>query len=570
MAGRGEGDPGGVARGASLGLENLSRVQLDELLREVLDRVGEVMAGRERLRLLLDEVVSIGSGLDLRETLERIVRAACDLSGARYGALGVIGPDRELTDFITHGIDPETHARIGALPRGRGVLGRLIDEPWPIRLPDITRDERSYGFPPHHPPMHTFLGVPVRVRDTVFGNLYLTEKSGGALFTEDDERLVVALSVAAGIAIDNAQLYETAGRRQRWLEASAEIGAMLLGDNDDPAAALHLVADRARELSGGEVALVLLADEDVTRLTVEVVAGTGVGDILGATLPIRGSRFAGLTAGEISIVDDLADAADWPVPVETGPCLLVSLPGRSQLFGALVVAYDRAAMSDPDVSLVEMFAGQAALALERARSEQQRQLLAILSDRERIARDLHDLVVQRLFAAGTQLLTADRITVKPEVHRRIGAVIDDLDNTIRDVRATIFQLRGGDTDDLRGEVRRLAADARHGLGFDPRLSIDGPLDTLVVGEARAALLAVLREALSNATRHSAATDLSVDIRAAPDAVTLRVTDNGRGIGGAVRSGGLRNMADRATELGGACEITDNQPHGTVITWRVPL
>ena len=257
----------------SLGLSPLSRVRLDELLQEMLDRVGEVVASRERLRALLDAVVGIGSDLDLRSTLQRIVEAACALVGARYGALGVIGPDRRLlSDFITHGIDAATHAAIGDLPHGRGVLGLLITDPHPVRMPDITRHPRSYGFPPNHPPMHSFLGVPVRIRDQVFGNLYLAEKQGADEFSDDDEEIVVALAAAAGVAIDNARLFELAQRRERWLSAAAEITSVLLG-TVRRTEALRLIARRAREVADAELVLVLLYDEENTRYTIEVADG---------------------------------------------------------------------------------------------------------------------------------------------------------------------------------------------------------------------------------------------------------------------------------------------------------
>src|ERR687890_926687 len=257
----------------SLGLSPLSRVRLDELLQEMLDRVGEVVTSRERLRALLDAVVGIGSDLDLRSTLQRIVEAACALAGARYGALGVIGPDRRLlSDFITHGIDPATHAAIGDLPRGRGVLGLLITDPQPVRMPDITRHRRSFGFPPHHPPMHSFLGVPVRTRDQVFGNLYLAEKQGADEFSDDDEEIVVALAAAAGVAIDNARLFALARRRERWLAAAAEITSVLLG-TVRRAEALRLIARRAREVADADLVLVMLRDEDRHRYTIEVAEG---------------------------------------------------------------------------------------------------------------------------------------------------------------------------------------------------------------------------------------------------------------------------------------------------------
>src|SRR4051812_11115125 len=273
----------------SLGLSPLSRVRLDELLQEMLDRVGDVVASRERLRALLDAVVGIGSDLDLRSTLQRIVEAACALAGARYGALGVISPDRTLSDFITHGIDAETHAAIGDLPHGRGVLGLLITDPRPVRMPDITEHPQSYGFPPNHPPMHSFLGVPVRTRDQIFGNLYLAEKQGAAEFSDDDEEIVVALAAAAGVAIDNARLFEVAQQRERWLAATAEITGVLLG-TVRRTEALRLIARRARELTEADLVLVLLYDRDADTYTVEVVDSSEQSEqylskLLGAVLP---------------------------------------------------------------------------------------------------------------------------------------------------------------------------------------------------------------------------------------------------------------------------------------------
>ena len=271
-------DPSEPVREApALGLTPVSRVRLDELLHELLDRVGDVLTSRERLRSLLDAVVGISTDLELHSTLQRIVEAACQLVGARYGALGIIGDERRLVDFITHGIDADVHAAIGDLPMGRGVLGLLIDEPRPVRMPDITRHPKSFGFPANHPPMHSFLGVPVRIRDTVYGNLYLAEKQGAAEFSEDDEQIVVALAAAAGAAIDNARLYEVAQRRHRWLSAAAEITSVLLS-RVQGATALQLIARRARELAGSDSALVLLHDEESGRLTVEV-ADSAVHDL---------------------------------------------------------------------------------------------------------------------------------------------------------------------------------------------------------------------------------------------------------------------------------------------------
>lgn len=394
----------------SLGLSPLSRVHLDELLQEMRNRVGDIVTSRERLRALLDAVVGIGTDLDLNSTLQRIVESACALADARYGALGVLAPDgTSLSDFVTHGVDPAAHARIGDLPHGRGVLGLLITEPKPVRLPDITEHPRSFGFPPHHPPMHSFLGVPVRTRDQIFGNLYLAEKRSAEQFTEDDEELVVALAAAAGAAIDNARLYELAQRRQRWLSAAAEITNVLLG-TVRRTEALRLIARRAREVADAELVLVLLFEPDSDRYRIEVVEGGDAG-LTGQVLPSFDDSYR--------LVENLPDAAEWPGPLPAGPALVAPLKSSPQ--GVLIVS---GPASPDDAALLSTFAGQAALALERARAQEERELLAVLEDRERIARDLHDVVIQRLFATGMQLQGAMAPGIRPEVVQRINSAVD--------------------------------------------------------------------------------------------------------------------------------------------------
>lgn len=558
----------------SLGLTPLSRVRLDELLQEMLDRVGEVVTSRERLRALLDAVVGIGTDLDLHSTLNRIVEAACGLVGARYAALGVIGPDRLLVDFVTHGVDAATHAAIGDLPHGRGVLGLLIADPRPVRMPDITRHPRSYGFPPNHPPMHSFLGVPVRIRDQVFGNLYLAEKQGGAEFTEDDEEIVVALAAAAGVAIENARLYELASRRERWLAATAEITGVLLGPvrRTD---ALALVARRAREVAEAELVLVLLTDEEAGQFTVEVVDAPGgpPDGLVGAVLPAAETSFSGsMAAGEHIMVESLLRAAPWPVPVTAGPAVVTPLAVADTPHGVLVVAHASGVSgpADDDVPLLAGFAGQAALAMERARAQEERELLVVLEDRERIARDLHDVVIQRLFATGLQLQSAVGLTSRPEIGKRINTAVDDLDSTIRDIRQAIFELRTPMSAALRIEVREAVDLAADGLGFLPRLEISGPVDSAVPEAVRPDLLAVLREALSNVVRHAGARHVSVDVRVDDGSVALTVVDDGAGVApGAARSG-LVNMRERAVHHDGEFAVEPAEPRGTVVRWRVPL
>ncbi|MFI7602408.1 GAF domain-containing protein [Actinoplanes sp. NPDC049681] len=558
----------------SLGLSPLSRVRLDELLQEMLDRVGDVMASRERLRSLLDAVVGIGSDLDLRSTLQRIVEAACALVGARYGALGVIGADRtDLVDFITHGMDPAVHARIGDLPRGRGVLGLLITDPRPVRLPDIRKHPDSYGFPPHHPPMHSFLGVPVRTRGQIFGNLYLSEKQGAAEFGDDDEEIVVALAAAAGVAIDNARLYALARRRERWLAASAEITGVLLGQVHRTEA-LRLIARRAREVAGAELVLVMLYDEDEAHYTIEVADGADPScvDLVGKIIPVDDAAAAEFGREKYRTLENLRTVTDWPAAVPDGPAMAVPLAGPDTLHGVLIVTQPAGQPpTDEDAVQLSTFAGQAALALERARAQEERQQLVLLEDRERIARDLHDVVIQRLFATGMHLQGAVHQAVKPEVATRISTAVDELDATIRDIRRSIFELRAPTGPSLRTDLHDALEAATHGLGFRPILETSGPIDSAIPDDIQPQLMAVLREALSNIARHARASTARISLRATGDEAVLSVEDDGVGFDPARARSGLVNMAERAHDLGGGFQVqARSDGSGTVLTWRVPI
>ena len=559
--------------GPSLGLGPLSRVRLDELLQEMLDRVGEVMTSRERLRALLDAVVGISTDLELRSTLHRIVQAACALAGARYGALGVIGPDQELSDFITHGIDPATHAAIGDLPHGRGVLGLLITDPHPVRLPDITEHPRSFGFPANHPPMHSFLGVPVRTRDQIFGNLYLAEKQGADEFSDDDEEIVIALAAAAGVAIDNARLFAVAQRRERWLAATAEITSVLLG-TVRRTEALRLIARRAREVSGAGLVLVLLYDDENSRYTIEVADGTAPGSaqLVGKLLPATSEEARAFAQERYRLVDDLRAVADWPGPVPEGPALAAPLLGSDTLHGVLIVAQDhgRAEHDQEEAALLASFAGQAALALERARAQDEREQLVVLEDRERIARDLHDVVIQRLFATGMQLQATMPHALGPEAAKRVNAAVDDLDATIRDIRRSIFELRAPVGASLRSELGEAIAAAAGPLGFRPVLDVSGPVDSAVPDDIAPQILAVVREALSNAARHAGASTVRVSVRAAEGRLTVCVEDDGVGFDPGRARGGVVNLGERAHDLGGTFEVGPGPDGGTVLIWQVPL
>jgi two-component system, NarL family, sensor histidine kinase DevS len=556
-----------------LGLPELSRVQLDALLQELLDRVGEVMTSRDRLRALLDAVVSIAADLDLRPTLERIVESACQLAGARYGALGVLGDDRTLVEFINHGLSPAEHAAIGHLPTGRGVLGLLIDDPRPVRMPDITQHPKSYGFPDKHPAMHSFLGVPVRIRERVYGNLYLAEKQGGAEFTDDDEQIVVALAAAAGVAIDNARLYSIGQRRQRWLAAASEITELLVGQVQRTTA-LRLIARRAREAAEAELVLVLLHDDNAGDLTVEAAefADGAESALVGAMFAVDETQFAdALRSRKQQAVPSVAAAAPWVVPLPDAPAIVVPLATSDALHGLLVVvSAGQGRDREEDLAMLGTFAGQAALAFERALAQEEREMYVILEDRERIARDLHDVVIQRLFATGMQLQTAARIAAKREVADRVNAAVDDLDATIRDIRSAIFELRTPISAQLRTEIREIVAVATEQLGFRPAVELIGPLDSAIPGELRADVLAVVREALSNVVRHAAAGVVRVVVAAEAGTVRVMVADDGVGLPADGRRSGLANLGARADRLDGTFEARPNDPRGTVVEWCVPL
>jgi two-component system, NarL family, sensor histidine kinase DevS len=531
-----------------------------------------VTGDRERLSPLLQAVVGIGSDLDLHSTLSRIVVSACQVADARYGALGVIGPDRRLVEFITDGLTVAQHDDIGDLPTGHGVLGLLTDEPRPLRLDDIAAHPRSFGFPPGHPVMRSFLGVPVRIRNQVYGNLYLAEKRDADRFSDDDEEIVVALAVAAGIAIDNARLYAAAGRRQRWLEATAEITNTLVG-RVDRIDVLRLVAEHARNVSDAALVVILLYEETTGELHVEVTmpAAPSLDQV---AIPLAGTPFEKvIAAGGHILVDNLDAAAIWPSVVPQGPALLAPLAMTGTVQGVLVVGLPAGSIGfdgETDTSMITTFAAQAALALERARAQEERELLVVLADRERIARDLHDVVIQRLFATGLGLQGLTRRTGRDDVRERLDQAIDELDSTIRDIRTAIFELHNPGAASVRAALTATVDEAAQTLGFRPRLTISGPIDLTVADSLRSDLLAVLSEALSNVVKHARATAVAIDVRVDSGRLVLRLADDGTGIGDADVGNGMTNLRGRAEDRGGDFTVADAEPHGTVLTWTVPL
>jgi signal transduction histidine kinase len=564
--------------------ELLPHLQLDELLAELQARLQAVLATRDRMRGLLEAVVAIGSGLDLESTLRRIVETAVGLVDASYGALGVIGEDNRLAEFIPVGLSSDEIGRIHHWPEGRGLLGLLIDAPQPLRLADIAAHPASSGFPGGHPPMRSFLGVPVRVRDEVFGNLYLTNKRGGGEFTEDDEAVLVALGAAAGVAVENARLYEAARRQQRWIQASAEVTTRLLSGSE-PTEVLADVTRQILDLSGADLAVLALPDEERRRLTISYAEGGGADATRGLVLPtgesLSGRVFATgepVTSADFA-ADERAAAVARAAMSQIGPAIVFPLGVPGNVRGVLTIGRRHGAspFAPAQADMVASFAAQAGVALELAGSRAEAERLSLYEDRDRIARDLHDLVIQRLYATGMSLEGTMPMITRPEVASRITNAVDAMDETIKEIRTAIFALQARDTavrPDLRGDIVNLVEEMTPMLGFAPSLRLGAGLSGEISPEVAEQALAALREALSNAARHAEASRVDVTADVGDGMLTVQVTDNGNGIPPGGRRSGLSNLAARAEKLGGELRLgpadPDASPPGTRLEWRVPL
>jgi signal transduction histidine kinase len=527
---------------------------------------------------LLDAVIGVASDLSLPDVLRRIVDSAARLAGARYGALGVLDEGGgELSEFIVTGLDAEAQRRIGDHPRGKGVLGLLIAQPEPVRLPDIRLHPDSYGFPPHHPPMRSFLGVPVRVSGAVFGNLYLAEKVDAREFTSGDEQVVVALAAAAGVAVEKARLYRDSRRREEWLEAANAITTALLAERG-PDEVIDRIARQARAVTGGDMAAVALPARDGEGWVVKAAVGT---DAPRATRRrIDGTHPA---VAEALKRPETVCRADPEVAAalldHRAPATLIVPVALGSDPLALLVVVGSGPFHEVDRSAATAFGNQAALALEVARAQDDQSRLALFEERDRIARDLHDSVIQRLFGTGLRMQGLRELVEQPSIDRQLGEFVEDLDTTIRDIRRTIFDLR--DTPEpgpvsLRSQLLQTIRDAARNLHVDPRVTFTGPLDTKVPDEVRDDVRATLREALSNAARHAEAGQVYVEVTVTepePDTwlLELSVRDDGQGIRpGSRAGGGLANMGDRAARWGGRCVVEPNTEGGTHVYWSVPL
>jgi signal transduction histidine kinase len=548
-----------------------SGVRLDALLAEVHERLAEIIKTRERLQGLLEAVLSVGAGLELDSTLQRIVEAAVELIDARYGALGVLG-DEGLAEFIPVGIDPQTRARMGNLPAGRGLLGTVIAHPHPIRLADLSKHPDSIGFPPNHPPMHSFLGAPIRVGDAVFGNIYLAEKNGAAEFTADDEAVLTALAAAAGVAVENARLFEQSRMRERWLAANAEINDELLrgASMED---ILRLIAERAGELSGADWVLILLPAESRDGALV-----------VGAATGKRSQELLGLrtASGRDELFDEggrIPDLAKFLAPsfgsaaAAFGPGMAIRLPGTDPTAGLLAIRAKEERQFRPDQEpMLVSFANQTAVALEFAETQRTRRMLDVLADRDRIAGDLHDHVIQRLFATGMSLQGTVRRIADPDTAQRITRAVEQLDATVREIRTSIFDLHTTAEDSpasLRRRLLDIVAELSAGTGVSPAVRISGAVDTLVPDSVGDHVVVVLRDALGNALRHARASEVTITIDAAEN-LTIQVEDNGLPLPADVARGSRLAAQRRAAQCDGTATITTHPTDGNQFRWRAPL
>ena len=562
--------------GGGLRFPDIPKLELDELIDQLVERAQGVKRAQGRLRALLRAIETVAGDLALEVVLRNVVEAACDLANARYGALGVIGHDGGLEQFIHVGIDDATAARIGNLPQGKGLLGALISDPRPIRLRHMVDDERSTGFPPNHPPMDSFLGVPIHVRGEVYGNLYLADSAKGE-FTAEDEELVIALALAAGTAISNARLYYESRVQQRWLEASVEIGSQMLSSaGEDP---LRLIARRAIDIADADLVSLGLMTPDHTGIIVEVAFGENADALVGRRFPLSDTLAGRVIEQNTPVLLMNSSTAEGPPShlssvVDAGPIMVVPLRGTGQPRGVLSIVRvrGRQAFSSTDLAMAAGFAAHASVALELSDSRASEQKLVLLEDRDRIAMDLHDHVIQELFAIGLSLEgVAAQLGGQERLSGRVRQAVEDIDRTIRRIRTSIFELRGNivtSTGGLRQRILEVASELTAPLGFAPHVAFAGLVDMNLDEDVTGDVVAVVREALTNAARHAHATSVVVDVALTAEELAVTVSDNGVGAAGATRSSGTSNLRARAVKRGGSFEMAPAPSGGTVVKWKV--
>lgn len=556
---------------APLVFPNAPRAQLDRVIGELVTAAQEVLATQGRLRSLLEASRLVASELDLPIVLRKIIGAAVELVGARYGAIGVVAPDGTLSQFIHVGMPEDLVEQIGRLPEGHGLLGALIEEQEPIRLEHLRDDPRSSGFPAHHPPMDSFLGVPVRVRGEVYGNLYLSESSEGP-FSAEDEELLIALASTAGAAIEHARLFDESQRRQKWSAASAEVTAALLSENTDDS--LAMIVDRVAGLADADLVCVVLPADEST-MTITVAHGDLADSYAGRAFNSTGTLAAQAHESGQPVLSSVETMSVIESSPSLGPTMAIPFISVHAPSGVMTVSRSpgRSAFTSADLEMAADFAAQASVALTLAAVSEDRARLALLEDRGRIARDLHDHVIQRLFGAGLSLQAIAGTVTDPGVRARLAQQVDTLDAAIAEIRTAIFTLNTSsesETPGLRHRVIDLLSEMAPLFEESPRLAFSGAVDLLIGPELADDVIAVVREGLSNVARHAAATQTSISVSAAGGVVTVLIQDDGRGIQTSERSSGTGNLERRAAVRGGTFTLAGADPTGTILRWDVPL
>jgi signal transduction histidine kinase len=550
----------------ALTFPDVPRLELDQLLAQLVERAREVMSTQERLRGLLRANQMLIGDLTLPAVLRRIVEAARELAGARYAALGVLTPDGQLAELVHSGISAELLARIGQGSPDRGLPRRLED-----------------------PPGGSFLGIPVRVRGELFGNLYLARSSRGE-FSVEDRELVTALASTAAVVIENARLYEAARTRQDWLRASAAITRGLLSAGLTSASGateltgatqpLRTIADSCREIASADLVTVLLPTEDGAELRVEIAVGcVGAEALAGQRVALAGSLSGRVFTSGRPIRISRAPEQPAPHPLaptvpDLGPVLVIPLQGSQRMHGVLTAARLRggAGFSAEDLDMAAGFANHASVAIELAEARAEQQRATMLGERERIAADLHDHVIQRLFATGLSMQSIAGGLADGPHRERILTAIEDLDDTISQIRTSIFQLHRGTRAGpagVRVQLLEVVTDLAAALGFEPSVRFAGVFENVFPDAVQQDLLAALREALTNIGRHADAATATVAVTATSARLSLTVTDDGVGIGLSTRRSGLANLRRRAEQHGGSLTVTALEPHGTRLTWSIP-
>ncbi len=539
------------------------------------------MGEEERRKdLLIEAGLALASELSLPAVLQRIVELAARVTGARYGALGVLGPGGQISEFYTEGVTQEQRRAIGHIPVGRGILGVLIKEARPLRLHDIKDDPRSVGFPPNHPPMQPFLGAPVKARGRVFGNIYLTREPGARDFIPEDEEALLVLASQAGVAVENARLYDEARQRERRLEAIREIATAILAGIQSEVV-LELVAERARELVGADLATLATPGPEPDTLVIDVADGEHADELRGTVFP-RNESVSGevIASGEPVVLEDAASDERAFQPLvklgEMGPAMFVPLIVKGSAFGTLAVAnrVGGRPFDEEDLALVQTFAGQAAVALEYGRAQRDLQRLVVMEDRERIAKELHDGVIQSLFAVGMGLQATGIMSRDPELQRRIESSVEEMDRVIRDLRNYIFGLRPGILADrqLDQALRGLAEDFQEKTGVVTVVDVDRRLAAELSSRA-GDIVQVAREALSNVGRHAQAATCRIALRAQDGRAIMEIDDDGTGFDlewARGRGQGLGNLHGRAKTLGADLTVESALGKGTTVRLSIPL